>query len=428
MATAMTAIQPVFRVAPTIQNYDWGKVGKHSKVAQFASNAHIPGFNLDDSACYAEATYPSFQLWMGTHVKSPSGVVGSPDTLPQTLAANPRLIGDRVSSEFDTTGGNLPFLFKVLSIGKALSIQVHPDKATAAKLHADPNNVYYKDPNHKPEMALALTPFQSLCGFMPISSVATYLKIVPEFSNLVPTARKGFEEAAPSENEELKKDALKKLFAELMNANVAQVKDKLSQLVSRYQKAVVDAEQKVKDLVLTLNEQYPGDIGVFCAFMLNHVILEPGEAIFLGAGEPHAYISGDIMECMANSDNVIRAGLTPKPRDIERLLDCLTYKAGPWSNHQIKWTPFCSSDITHSYDPPIPEFTVLEVKLQRAGTETHDAINGPSIAIATGGSGCVKWAEKSLDLEEGNVVFIGAGANIAFHTSSGLTVYRAYVE
>jgi len=192
-----------------------------------------------------------------------------------------------------------------------------------------------------------------------------------------------------------------------------------------------EEEDEVRELVLRLNAQFPNDIGIFCAFLLNYVKLSPGEAIFLGAGEPHAYISGDIVECMANSDNVIRAGLTPKLRDIPNLVGTLTYVAAPASRHAVKPQPFPDTLTSTLYDPPISEFSVVSVTLAPTQTEGHRALDGPSIAIVTSGEGKLQWGAEPLDITRGEVVFIGAGRDINFSaTGSGeeLKIYRAFVE
>jgi len=134
------------------------------------------------------------------------------------------------------------------------------------------------------------------------------------------------------------------------------------------------------------------------------------------------------MECMANSDNVIRAGLTPKPKDIPNLLAGLTYKAAPWSDHVIQ--PSRSADsATVTYNPPVPDFTVLALNLAQGGSETQSTISGPSIIIATEGTGFMKWEDsKSLALRSGSVVFAGPNVPISFHALEGFTVFRAYVD
>ncbi|KAG5715778.1 Mannose-6-phosphate isomerase [Termitomyces sp. T112] len=425
---------PVFKIAPTIQQYDWGKPGSTAKVAQFATTSKLPGFTIDQSAPYAE-------LWMGTHVKSPSRVYSTGEVLSEHLAKHPELIGASVSKKFDASNGNLPFLFKVLSIEKALSIQSHPDKATAAKLHAAQPDIY-KDPNHKPEMTLALTPFLALCGFRPLSSIASSLKHTPEFAALIPQhIQDAFLSLSTSSTPTgpLEKAALRDLFEAVMTADSGTFKPQLETLVERYKRgAMMHGEiQDLADLVLRCHTQFPGDIGSFCAFLLNYVTLKPGEAIFLGAGEPHAYVSGECIECMANSDNVIRAGLTPKLRDIPNLISTLTYTASPPTKHYVFPSPFTTDNATSSastlYDPPIPEFSVVEVKLAPRAEEMHRPVMGPSIMIVTDGEGIVRWGqpekEEKLDVGLGDVFFVGAGTEVTFCAKEKeFVAYRALVE
>lgn len=151
----------------------------------------------------------------------------------------------------------------------------------------------YTDPNHKPEMALAITPFQALCGFRPLPEIANFLNNTPELQALIPPSIvnhflliSGSNSTEPAE-----KIALKTLFASLMTTDESIVHHQLDILVKRYQSQVTQ-DNDIAQLVLKLNKQFPGDIGIFCPFLLNYVQLDPGQAIFLGAGEPHAYISG----------------------------------------------------------------------------------------------------------------------------------------
>ncbi|KAG6889772.1 hypothetical protein C0995_014701 [Termitomyces sp. Mi166 len=461
----------VFKIVPTTQQYDWGKPGSTAKVAQFAAASNIPGFTINESAPYAE-------LWMGTHVKSPSRVYDTGEVLSEHLAKHPELIGASISEKFDASNGNLPFLFKVLSIEKALSIQSHPDKATAAKLHAAQPDIY-KDPNHKPEMALALTPFRAMCGFRPLPSIASSLNSTPELAALIPRPIQAtFLSLSTSSTPTgpLEKAALRDLFSAVMTADPGTFKPQLDALVARYERGELREGERedIKELVMRCHRQFPGDIGSFCAFLLNYVRLEPGEAIFLGAGEPHAYVSG---ECMANSDNVIRAGLTPKLRDIPNLVSTLTYTASPPTKHYVFPSPFPPSPspsptstntntnttntatptVTPStlYDPPIPEFSVVQLKLASHAEETHRPISGPSVMIITDGGGVVRWGpspsqdlgasqrdgegggkgeeegkEKGeLDVGLGDVFFIGAGTEVRFCArDKGVVAYRAFVE
>ncbi|RPD65407.1 mannose-6-phosphate isomerase [Lentinus tigrinus ALCF2SS1-7] len=422
----------VFKLIPTTQKYDWGKIGLSSKVAEYAASCKLPGFTLDEKAPYAE-------LWMGTHHTSPSRLLDSPsqEKLSDYLAAHPELIGKRVIERFRSEGaaeGNLPFLFKVLAIGKALSIQTHPDKEMAQRLHKERPDVY-KDANHKPEMALALTPFQAMCGFLPLPRIADYIVDTPEFAALIPQAiREQFLSVASSDDPTgpLEKKALKDLFTAVMTAQESVFEPELERLVGRYENGDSKASEKeVVDLVLRLHSQFPGDIGVFCAFILNHLVMEPGEAIFLAAGEPHAYVSGDIVECMATSDNVIRAGLTPKLRDVPNLVAGLTYNSAQSSKHLVQPRTFDSATHSILYDPPIPEFSVVRVALPAGETEVHPPIDGPSIAIVTAGKGSIAWgSSEKLELSEGDVLFVGAGheVRLAAGGEGELAIHRAFVE
>lgn len=147
----------------TVQNYDWGKKGLNSIVARLLKEAY-PETDIIDDKCYAE-------LWMGTHPNGPSRIKSNNKPLLGLIKEHPEYTGDvRIGSDDD-----LSYLFKVLSVEKALSIQVHPSKDLAKKLHDDQPHIY-KDPNHKPELAIALTPFQALCGFRPMAEIKKFLQ------------------------------------------------------------------------------------------------------------------------------------------------------------------------------------------------------------------------------------------------------------
>lgn len=250
---------------------------------------------------------------MGTHPKSPSHVRSSGKPLSEHLASNPDLISKRVIDRFDASNGNLPFLFKVLSIEKALSVQSHPDKRTAEVLHAQQPDIYKgmvskvrqdyfstmfysPDPNHKPEMTIALTPFLALCGFRPLPAIAAALNSTPELASLIPgpLLNHFVSLALSSDPSGDQKAALRDLFSALMTADEPRYKKQMTNLVGRYKGGQINKgeEKDVVDLVLRLDSQFPSDIGIWCAFVLNYVTLQPGEAMFLGAGEPHAYIAG----------------------------------------------------------------------------------------------------------------------------------------
>ncbi|OAV92388.1 phosphomannose isomerase type I [Puccinia triticina 1-1 BBBD Race 1] len=432
----MAGPAPIVELIPQVQSYDWGKLGKDgSKVAEYSK--HLPNFCYDQDKPYAE-------LWMGTHSSLPSKLIDG-KLLSDHLSSDPvQLLGKEISNQY---GSRLPFLFKVLAIGKALSIQAHPDRQLAIKLHKERPDVY-KDDNHKPEMAIAITSFSGFCGFRPLNQISQYLEKVPEFAAVIGQETSSrFLETIPSDASQpsitsstssdqasVKKHqiVLKELFGKLMNASTELVADQVRKLVKRLEGE--GGRDKPfgtdEELILRLNDQFPDDVGIFCTFVLNVVRLEPGQAAFLQADEPHAYLTGDIVECMASSDNVVRAGLTPKLRDVPTLTDMLTYSYGPSASQLMKPDLFKSCKHTTLYDPPIEEFSVLLTKLSSGEQDQHPPINGPSILIVTQGSGTISVeGQEVTSKHEGQVYFIAAGMPVQISaTQSSFVSYRAFVE
>ncbi|PVV03457.1 hypothetical protein BB560_002046 [Smittium megazygosporum] len=405
----------ILRLSCIPNNYHWGKLGSASKVAKLASAD--PSFKVDEKLHYSE-------LWMGTH---PSGMSSSFEdrsvTLEKFIASNPsKILGEKVAKKYNN---QLPFLYKVLSIESALSIQSHPNLETAKELHKKFPDIY-KDPNHKPEMALAISDFEAMSGFRSLDEIASFIEDVPELravlgneisDNFIAVAKLP---DSPSTKEQ-KKLALKTAFTALMKTDPEVAAKYLASFLSRTKDSLKTNPENVLHLLHRLNDQYPLDIGLFCVFFLNIIKLAPGEGFFMGADEPHAYISGECIECMATSDNVIRAGLTPKFRDVETLLNTVTYDFGspqsrifvpvPWKNSS-KDHP---SKFTSLYNPPIDEFAVLKTELPPNSSDSLK-INGPSILIAVEGSGSIHSSSTSLPLASGFVYFIPA--NVPFEISS----------
>lgn len=365
---------------------------------------------------------------MGTHPKVPTTLAKNGEKLTDLITSNPeKYLGSKIIAKFGSKK-ELPFLFKVLSIEKVLSIQAHPDKKLAAQMHAaDPKN--YPDDNHKPEMAVAITDFEAFCGFKPLNDIKKLLTTIPEFGELVGA------EVSNQFIENPSKENLRKVFANVINSS--DIATYAFKLVERTKSQPELFGSVLADLIQRLNEQFPGDVGLFCGcLMLNHCILKSGEAMFLQALEPHAYISGDIMECMAASDNVIRAGFTPKFKDVDALVNDLTYSTNDVEEQKLQSTPFPrgSGDAKFAlYDPPIDEFSVLQVVFENKGRAEMKGIEGPSLLIVTEGSGkvLIKGDESSeLDTFEGGVYFIAPNADIELVNTSEkpLILYRAYCE
>ncbi|RDW89868.1 mannose-6-phosphate isomerase pmi1 [Aspergillus mulundensis] len=376
---------------------------------------------------------------------------------------NQALMSPEVSERY---GGKLPFLFKVLSIRKALSIQAHPNKKLAETLHArDSKN--YPDDNHKPEMTIAITPFEGLCGFRPLAEIVHFLKAVAPLRGLIgaQTATdfentvRGSEDTEDPEQTKKNKAALRTLFTSLMKSSPEDIEAAAQELVAAAQSSpetfasLVNAPDtnptdaaELASIIVRLNEQFPNDIGLFVFFFLNFVCLEPGEAMFLKADDIHAYISGDIIECMASSDNVVRAGFTPKFKDVDTLTEMLTYSYAPIDEQKLEPTDYpyvvlnapaySSASDSLLYDPPIEEFSVVKTALRRTGAKaTFDPLTGPSILICTGGTGKISVGHKTEEVKEGYVFFVGANAEcIIENTGTGpdqenvFTTFKAFCD
>ncbi|KAJ5618960.1 mannose-6-phosphate isomerase [Penicillium lagena] len=447
---------PLLRLQCGVNSYDWGKLGQESCAAKYAATTAAPDFTVEAEKPYAE-------LWMGTHPSLPSKDTETQRTLLDLVQDNQALLSTDISERY---GGRLPFLFKVLSIRKALSIQAHPNKKLAEKLHArDARN--YPDDNHKPEMTIAITPFEGLCGFRPLSEITYFLQAVEPLRRLIGDQKasefeqivKGNEDSDDLEVMQRNKDALRSIFTSLMESSPESIEAATKDLIAAAENTpasfatlpdAADANHlqpaELAAIVTRLNGQFPNDIGLFVFFMLNFVRLAPGEAMFLKADDIHAYISGDIIECMASSDNVVRAGFTPKFKDVDTLTQMLTYSYAPIEEQKLEpkdypytilnATAYTSGSSSILYDPPIEEFSVVKTDLIRTGAKaTFDPIGGPSILICTAGRGRITVGNKTEEIQEGYVFFVGAEAECVIeNTESGggddnvFTTFKAFCE
>jgi len=301
----------------TVQHYAWGMIGSSSLVAQLASKSSS-----------IESTQPYAEYWMGTHPKGES-----------------YLLDNNQLSLKSYLNYDLPFLFKVLSVETALSIQAHPNKEHAKILH-QLNSKEYPDDNHKPEMAIALTKFECLCAFRPYKEINEFLQ---KYEQLQILCGKEICKEFSNADSSIQPLLLKKIYSNLMQSSttiISKCVDAHLQLIS----SISDSNIELSHLFQRLNKQYPGgDVGLFSIYFFNYIILNPGEAILLKANIPHAYIHGQCIECMACSDNVVRAGLTPKFKDISTLIDMLDYQ--PLTIEQTKFLGKNISENITQFDP-----------------------------------------------------------------------------
>ncbi|XP_044306437.1 mannose-6-phosphate isomerase isoform X1 [Varanus komodoensis] len=415
----------VFPLACAVQNYAWGKLGQESEVAKLLASS--------DTLVRIDPDKPYAELWMGAHPKGDAVILDNripQKTLRQWIADNPGCLGSKVK---DTFQGQLPFLFKVLSVNTALSIQAHPTKELAEKLHAQ-NPDHYPDANHKPEMAIALTPFEGMCGFRPVEEIVAFLQNVPEFRALIGNVAAEQLERSVGNDPRGVTAALRVCFTRMMKSEKKVFVDQLNMLVKRISQEAAagkDTSASCGELLLRLHSQYPGDIGCFAIYFLNRVLLQPGECMFLGANEPHAYLYGDCIECMACSDNTVRAGLTPKYIDVLTLCEMLNYTPSP-SSSKLLAPSQCHLDpcICH-YEPPIPDFAVMRIEIPSSiKIYLVSAIDSASILLVVRGTavGTSTAAQSDIALRRGTVLFISANESVSLHLSSneGMLLFRAY--
>ena len=293
-----------YKLIGKIQNYDWGT--KNEK-------AFIPKL-LDIDA---EKNKPYAEYWLGVHPKAPAEVLFDNDSvsLDQFISKYPdEILGKKTAEKYNNT---LPFLLKILSINQALSIQSHPDKELAAQLNErDPE--HYPDDNHKPEIAIALDKLKAIVGLKNPTEIQNSLEQYPEIRSLF--SQELFEELNYPHGKD-PKEAVKEIYSELMVSEQIELSICIEQLRDNFENKK-DLQPWEKQFLVEF-ENYGADVGLISLLLFNWVELNSGEAIFTPAGIPHAYIEGNIIECMANSDNVIRAGLTPKFKDLKTLIEMI---------------------------------------------------------------------------------------------------------
>ncbi|MFM9590615.1 mannose-6-phosphate isomerase, class I [Streptomyces scabiei] len=351
---------------------------------------------------------PQAEMWMGAHPGAPSRTGRGP--LTEVIDAAPeRELGSRTVARF---GPRLPFLLKLLAAGAPLSLQVHPDLAQAKEgyedeerrgVPIDAGHRNYKDANHKPELICALTEFDGLCGFRDPLRAADLL------AGLDVDSLKPYVDLLHAQPEEA---ALREVLTAILGADPEETARTVTEAAAACAR-LGGAYAPYADIA----HHYPGDPGVLAAMLLNHVTLQPGEALFLGAGIPHAYLNGLGVEIMANSDNVLRCGLTPKHVDVPELLRVVRFEA----TDPGVLRPEAAPDGEELYETPIDEFRLSRYVLPEA-TAPHDLTRAtPQILLCTAGS--VRAGEHTL--APGQSVFVPADERA--EVSGPGTLFRATV-
>lgn len=377
-----------YRMRNGVKNYDWG--------SRTALNALFAVPNPDEQ--------PQAEIWMGAHPAGCSEVeVGAISvSLQDAIAESPEtVLGERTVGEF----GQLPFLLKLLAAETALSLQVHPDKRQAEEGYAKQGNRAgedYNDANHKPELVYAITPFMAMNGFRP------YQEIVNHFLRL---SSPELMPALAEFRHNLNNEGLKHFFVSLMQLAPQEKNNVLRQLNESLQ---AGGFVHLQEFIIRLQRDYPEDIGILAPLFLHCITLEPGEAMFLRAGTLHAYVNGTAVEVMACSDNVLRAGLTPKKINLPELVNCTVFSET--HENTLKLVPDVAGTERH-YHVPVEDFRFSVMgSCQQKCFEVDSA---QILLVLEGYTTLRDTCGEEMTLRAGQSVFIPARTEAYFLTQSG---------
>ena len=369
-----------------IQNYAWGS---RTAIAELLGRDNPDG-------------QPEAELWIGAHPKAPSRVVPPPDsgTLDLAIQDDPvAMLGADICDDF---GNELPFLLKVLAAAEPLSIQAHPNHDQAREgwtreneegIPVESPRRNYRDANHKPELVCALTPFTVLKGFRPMDDLARRLESIagPELKSEV--GRLG-RDRTPA--------ALRALFTRLMTLDDEEKDAVIPRALA--EAARLGEEDPAWAWVERLHGKHPGDIGTLSPLYLNLVTLAPEQALFLPPGELHSYLEGTALEIMANSDNVLRGGLTPKNVDVPELMGILGFE--PRKLEILKARP--SGRGQKVFDTDVEEFELGLVEVSPKTPFVPQPGRGVEILLGIEGDCLLLSDDRDLPLGKGRAVFVPA--------------------
>ncbi len=359
-----------YKMINPIMHYHWGTKGR---------NAYIPkliGIVPDPETPWAE-------MWMSTHPKAFSEIITPQERIKlDSPSIRESLLGNKFKDGF-------PFILKVISVGETLSIQMHPDKIKAKELHEkDPLN--YPDSNHKPEIAIAIDEAKVFVGFKKEEELEDLIGVLQDLKPFAEISSPG--------------KLRKKLFENLIKLALESPKE-VESFIEKVKEAILKHPFKEKTLFISLGEQYKGDVGLLIALLLKLHTLRKGEGIFIPPGIPHAYIRGNLVEVMANSDNVVRIGLTPKFKDLESALEVVNYEKEP-----LIFSPLGKEYF--EYDVSLDEFQVIRWYIARKSFSIEKELD-KNFAVGILLEGVLKTPDGDI-FRKGDALLIAQGATKIF--------------
>ncbi|MCG8475127.1 MAG: mannose-6-phosphate isomerase, class I [Cytophagales bacterium] len=389
----------ISKIKGVIQNYAWGGRSYIAKTLGVKN----------------EEQKPMAEYWLGAHPKAPSQLENG-KLLNELIDANPaEMLGEKKASEFDQ---RLPFLLKILDVKNTLSIQVHPSKIEAEKGFAKENelgialtapNRNFKDDNHKPEIMIALSDFWLLHGF---KSPEAIREIFGNYNSLKEFAA------------ELDNKGLKQFYKDFMAAPADLIEGQMKALIDEISASSPDKSSPDYWALKYFREENLYDRGLLSIYMMNLVFIKQGDGIFQAAGIPHAYLEGQNIELMANSDNVLRGGLTPKHVDIDELLKHTSFETVTPKVMQASDLPVHHHE--RAFAAPIPDFLLTQIELKAGETYTQDGSNEFEILLLVD--------NKTINIDGNNAQFSlskGDACAVSYHSPytieapDGCVLYKA---
>ena len=397
-----------------IRSYAWGS---RTAIAEFTGRT-------------APTAHPEAELWLGAHPGDSAllGTAGAQTSLLEVITADPQgQLGPEVCERF---GDRLPFLVQVRAADEPLSLQAHPSAQQAVEgfereerigvpINSPVRN--YRDRSHKPELLVAITEFEALAGFRPAARSVALMRAlaVPELEPYIVLL-----------TDQSDASGLRALFTTWITAPQPDIDAVIPAVLEGAVNYIRSGAKEFASEVMTvleLGERYPGDAGVLAALLINRISLKPGEGIFLAAGNLHSYLRGMGMEVMANSDNVLRGGLTPKHVDVPELLRVLNFT--PVADSRA---PTRRDGIEVTYETPVPEFAASAITLDAGdlGHEVDAAAHhvGPQVLVCIEGSVIVRASSGEVRLTRGAAAWVAAeDGPIRLEADRPTKVFRATV-
>jgi mannose-6-phosphate isomerase len=403
----------IYRLKGIIRNYDWGGVEFLSKLLSHSNPKHEP----------------MAEFWLGAHDSASSILVtkNNEARLNQFIEGDKeKILGKTVAKKF----GRLPFLLKVLDVRNMLSIQVHPAKHEAEiefarenkqKIPLNAPHRNYKDDNHKPELMVALGDFWLLHGFKPVDKLRSTLGNISELKPLLEIFdATGYDQLYKTVME-MPQESVNKLLQPLLHRIVPLYKeDRLPKSDENFWAARAS---------LTFDESSPDskaeqriDRGIFSVYFFNLLFLKAGEGIFQDAGVPHAYLEGQNVEIMANSDNVLRGGLTNKHIDVKELMKHVRFEE---TIPNVLY-PQKVGEQERLYRTGAPDFKLSSFSLQKGDTSSFESASAEIVLVINGGVS-ISTGTNELELHQGEAAFVINHQSVTLRAISKTYLFRASV-